>query len=49
MEDKIVVEINDIGMTYHTLEGETEAIKDISLEVYEGEIVGIVGPSGCGK
>lgn len=49
MEDKIVVEINDIGMTYHTLEGETEAIKDISLEIYEGEIVGIVGPSGCGK
>lgn len=49
MEDKIIVEINDIGMTYHTLEGETEAIKDISLEVYEGEIVGIVGPSGCGK
>lgn len=49
MEDKIIVEINDIGMTYHTLEGETEAIKDISLEIYEGEIVGIVGPSGCGK
>ena len=49
MKDKIIVEINDIGMTYHTLEGETEAIKDISLEIYEGEIVGIVGPSGCGK
>ena len=49
MEDKIIVEINDIGMTYHTLEGETEAIKDISLQIYEGEIVGIVGPSGCGK
>ena len=49
MEAKIIVEINDIGMTYHTLEGETEAIKDISLQIYEGEIVGIVGPSGCGK
>ncbi len=26
-----------------------EAIKDISLEVYEEELVSIVGPSGCGK
>lgn len=49
MDEKIVVEIKNIGMTYHTLEGETEALKDISLNVYEGEIVGIVGPSGCGK
>ena len=49
MDEKIVVEIKDIGMTYHTLEGETEAIKDISLNIYEGEILGIVGPSGCGK
>lgn len=44
-----VVEINNIGMTYHSLEGETEAIKNIDLNIYEGEIVGIVGPSGCGK
>ena len=49
MDDKIVVEINNIGMTYHTLEGETEAIRDINLNILEGEIVGIVGPSGCGK
>ncbi|TCU75687.1 NitT/TauT family transport system ATP-binding protein [Tissierella praeacuta] len=49
MDENIVVEINNIGMTYHTLEGETEAIKDINLNILEGEIVGIVGPSGCGK
>lgn len=49
MAENIVVEINSIGMTYHTLEGETEAIKDINLNILEGEIVGIVGPSGCGK
>jgi NitT/TauT family transport system ATP-binding protein len=49
MKEKTVVEIKNIGMIYHTLEGETEAIKDINLNIYEGEIVGIVGPSGCGK
>lgn len=49
MDERILVEINGIDMIYHSLEGETEALKDISLNVYEGEIVGIVGPSGCGK
>lgn len=49
MEEKKVVEIKNVGMTYHTLDGETEAIKDINLDIYHGEIVVLVGPSGSGK
>ena len=49
VDKKRIVEIKNIGMTYHTLNGETEAIKNIDFNVFEGEIVGIVGPSGCGK
>ncbi|HLR34941.1 MAG TPA: ABC transporter ATP-binding protein [Tissierellales bacterium] len=49
MTEKKIVEIDNISMTYHTLKGETEAIKNINLDIYEGEIVVIVGPSGCGK
>ena len=49
MDKKRIVEINNIGMTYQTLNGETEAIKNIDFFVFVGEIVGIVGPSGCGK
>lgn len=29
--------------------GETEVLNDISIEVYEGEVVAIIGPSGSGK
>lgn len=44
-----ILKINNICKTYHTLNGEIEAIKDISLKINKGEIVGIVGSSGCGK
>lgn len=47
--DKIMVELNNISLNYHTLEGETEALKNITFDVCQGEFVGIIGPSGCGK
>ncbi len=49
MDKKTIVEVKNIGMTYHTFNGETEALRNIDFSVYEGEIVSIVGPSGCGK
>lgn len=49
MSVKKVLEIQNLNMTYHTVEEETEALNNINLKVYEGEIVVIVGPSGCGK
>jgi len=44
-----LVKISDIVMKYHTLEGETLALSDISLDVFEGDFISVVGPSGCGK
>lgn len=49
MDNTRVVEINNLGITYHTLEEETEALRNINLDIYYNEIIGIVGPSGCGK
>lgn len=44
-----IVELHNLGMKYHSLNGEVTALENISLTVEEGEFVSIVGPSGCGK
>lgn len=44
-----LLEIKNINMNYHTIDGVTEAIKDISFNVELGEFISIIGPSGCGK
>lgn len=44
-----VLELQNITHSYHTNEGETLALKDLSFSLQRGEFVSIVGPSGCGK
>jgi NitT/TauT family transport system ATP-binding protein len=43
------VELRDVGLRYFGLEGETEALKGVSLKVAPGEFIAIIGQSGCGK
>jgi len=42
-----IMSVKDLFSTYDG--GKTFALKNINLDVYEGEILGIVGESGCGK
>ncbi len=44
-----IVEVHNLGMKYHSLNGEVTALENINLSVEEGEFISIVGPSGCGK
>lgn len=44
-----ILEMQHITYSYHTMEGETKALEDVSFSVSEGEFIAIVGPSGCGK
>ena len=41
--------IKDVSKTYETKDGEVQALKDINLEIEQGDIYGIIGMSGAGK
>ncbi|CVI68391.1 Fe(3+) ions import ATP-binding protein FbpC [Clostridiales bacterium CHKCI001] len=43
------LELKSVSYSYQTMEAETLALKEISLQIEEGEFIAIVGPSGCGK
>lgn len=49
MKNNNILEINKLSKIYHTSKSEIPAIKDLDLNIKEGEFVAIVGPSGCGK
>jgi putative ABC transport system ATP-binding protein len=44
-----LIDLRDVAKTYETDAGGLTVLKDISLQVREGEFVGVVGPSGSGK
>lgn len=44
-----MIKLEDIKKVFRTEEVETWALREVNLEVKEGEFVAIMGPSGCGK
>ena len=44
-----MIQLENIKKIFRTEEVETWALREVNLEVKEGEFVDIMGPSGCGK
>ena len=44
-----VLEIEGLRVHFDTLDGPVEALNSVDLKVDEGQIMGLVGESGCGK
>ncbi len=49
MGDGVVLDVRDLRTSFHTRDGVVQAVSGISFTVNHGEILGLVGESGCGK
>ncbi len=44
-----VLEIKDLQVRFDTEDGVVKAVEDVNLDLFSGEMLGVVGETGCGK
>ena len=44
-----ILEVRNLRVSYHTYAGEVQSVRGVDFDVERGEILAIVGESGCGK
>ena len=44
-----VLRIEDLHVSFDTYAGEVRSVRGVSFHVNEGEVLAVVGESGCGK
>lgn len=49
MNKDTVLDVKHLSVSFFTREGEVQAVRDVSFSLHKGEVLAIVGESGCGK
>ena len=49
LNGRAMLQINDVGMVFPTKRGPFVALRDIQLDIEQGQFVTLIGHSGCGK
>lgn len=44
-----LLEVNNLSVSFFTSHGEVQAVRDVSFSLKAGEVLALVGESGCGK
>ena len=45
----VVLSAGGVSTTFFTHAGEVEAVRDVSIDLHKGQMLGLVGETGCGK
>jgi peptide/nickel transport system ATP-binding protein len=49
MDKELLLSLRDLSVKYPTRAGILQGVSHVDLDIYRGEVLGLVGESGCGK